>query len=131
MTQSVMFGHGSNPPMVAGLYTPTLTAVTNIAAITMNSTFASYFRIGDLVFIFSTIYIDPTATGAAEFKMSIPIAADFSSGTARANGILASGVAGESGRVQSNTADNTLGVHFNAASTADHTFCLTASYRLN
>jgi hypothetical protein len=127
--QSFLFGSPSIP-VESGLYSPTLTVVTNIDTISLNTTFSSYVRVGDIVMVFSSLYINPTAAAACEFSMSIPIAADFSAGTARANGVLASGLAAESGRVQANTATDDFGCHFVAANTSEHTFCVTASYRL-
>lgn len=132
MSQTVMFGHGSNPPMVAGLYSPTLTAILNVDTVSLNSTFSSYFRIGDLVFVFTTLYINPTATGLCQVDISLPIEADFSGGAARANGVAGTSQ-GEAGRVdaKNTVTPHVMSLHFTAVNTTEHAFGVSASYRLN
>lgn len=58
-------------------YTPTLTNVTNVAASTAFST--NYVRWNNYCAVFGRVDIDPTATGAIELGMTLPIASNFSS----------------------------------------------------
>jgi hypothetical protein len=60
----------------SGTYTPTLTAVTNVAASV--ATLNQYLRVGSTVTVSGTFQMDPTATGAVELGISLPIASDFS-----------------------------------------------------
>lgn len=61
--------------LLTGTYTPGLTNVTNVASSTANVT--SYYRVGNMVTVFGAVTIDPTATGATELGMALPIASAF------------------------------------------------------
>lgn len=60
---------------ISGVWTPTLTNVTNIAS---SSAFATAFlKKGNVVMCAGSVVIDPTAAGAAELGMSLPFATNF------------------------------------------------------
>lgn len=65
----------------SGSYTPTITGVTNHAAST--SAVCQYQRVDDVVTVSGVIEHDPTAAVAAltEFRISLPIASDFTATT--------------------------------------------------
>jgi hypothetical protein len=63
--------------LVGGIYTPTLTNTTNIAASTPYS--SHYIRIGNQVSVSGSADIDATATGVIVLGISIPIASNFGS----------------------------------------------------
>ena len=59
-----------------GTYTPTGTAVTNVASITPAT--ASYMRVGNKVFVWGSASVDPTAgSGLFRFRLTVPIASNF------------------------------------------------------
>jgi hypothetical protein len=73
----------------SGTYTPTATAVTNVAAITVNGTF-QYMRVGDVVTVSGSLDIDPTAVGTTTLRFTLPVASGFATayqlgGTGAAN----------------------------------------------
>lgn len=63
----------------SGLYTPSLTNSTNVAASTAWSNF--YYRIGEVVSVAGTVSIDTTTTGATTLQISLPIASTFANST--------------------------------------------------
>lgn len=66
-------------PYEQGSYTPTATAGTNIAALTPAA--CRYMRLGKFIIIVGRIAVDTTATGATDFRLSIPVATDMTSFT--------------------------------------------------
>lgn len=76
--------------LASGTYTPTLTNVTNVAASTAYT--CQYLRVGSVVTVSGKIDIDPTAAGAVELGISLPVSSNFAAledcgGTASANAI--------------------------------------------
>jgi len=61
--------------ITSGVYTPTLTAVINVAASTQLQ--CQYVRIGSVVIVSGRLSVDPTAVGATELGISLPIASNF------------------------------------------------------
>lgn len=63
--------------LTAGTYSPTLTAITNIAASTPRVT--QFYRIGNMVTVFGNLNADPTAAGGGntQLDVSLPIASDL------------------------------------------------------
>lgn len=73
-----------------GTYTPTLTNTTNVGAAT--AYLATYMRVGNTVTVAGQIDLDPTALGATELGISLPVASNFTTtlemgGTAAALGV--------------------------------------------
>lgn len=68
-------GARTNLGFADGTYTPTLTNVTNVAASTAYQ--AQYLRVGATVTVSGRVDVDPTATGACELGITIPIASNF------------------------------------------------------
>jgi len=61
--------------LASGVYTPTLTNVTNVAASTAYE--SQYMRVGNTVTVSGKVDIDQTASGAYEIGISLPIASNF------------------------------------------------------
>lgn len=103
----VTTGYDTVPAAFApyGTYTPTVTATTNVAAVTANT--SSWRRIEKDITVNVFLTIDPTASGAGEVAVSIPVdpGADFTSDQDLL-GVAASGIAGASGHF---IADTTAG----------------------
>lgn len=59
----------------SGNYTPTLSHTTNVAASTAYE--CQYIRVGRVVTVSGMVDIDPTATGATELRMTIPVGENF------------------------------------------------------
>jgi hypothetical protein len=62
--------------VISGTYTPTLTAVTNVAATT--SAVCQYMRVGNVVTVSGRVNIDPTsASTTTSIRISLPVASNF------------------------------------------------------
>ena len=57
-----------------GTYTPTIAGVTNYTTGNVNANSFHYTRIDDYVLVMGICAVTPTATGACEFTLTIPIA---------------------------------------------------------
>ena len=90
----------------SGLYTPTLTNTTNVAASTAYQ--CNYMRVGNVVTVSGQIDIDPTATGRIVLLVTLPIASGFVAARNCAGTFAAAGVTTNSGG--SVVADVTNGV---------------------
>lgn len=87
----------------AGFYTPSLTNVANLDALT--STNMHYLRIGSQVFMSGTFAVDPTATASTSFRISLPFASDFTSNSDAHGAIV--GMSTSTGRTLLANADTT------------------------
>jgi hypothetical protein len=61
----------------SGQYRPSLTLGTNVDAADKPNGPISYYRVFDMVTVFGSITIDPTATGDFDMLMSLPIPSSF------------------------------------------------------
>jgi hypothetical protein len=59
----------------SGIYTPSLTNVTNVTSSTAYS--CQWMRIGNMVTVSGKVTIDPAATSATELGMSLPVVSNF------------------------------------------------------
>lgn len=90
-----------------GTYTPTLTAVTNVAATT--ASVLQYCRVGNVVTVSGYMQIDPTTTSLeTEVGISLPIASSFGAASrcGGAGGCIATGAFGESAVIVADTTNN-------------------------
>lgn len=113
-------------PMESGTWTPTCTAVTNLDAVT--GVTSQYFRFGNIVFIAGGATIDPTAASAWQFRMSLPVASDFS-GTGQAQGV-ASGSSQTLGRMAADATNNQIDVLGTASGTSSTGVTFVGAYRV-
>jgi hypothetical protein len=87
-----------------GTYSATVTAVTNLDAATAPAAL-TYHRLGNVVTVAGTLSLDPTASGAIEAAVTLPVASNFdseydASGTFSITGIL--------GRVKADTTNDRI-----------------------
>jgi hypothetical protein len=64
-----------NGVVYSGSYTPTLVNGTNITSVTLSK--ASYMRVGKMVTVYLEVAVDPVATGAYDFGITLPIASNL------------------------------------------------------
>jgi hypothetical protein len=64
----------ANLRSMSGTYTPTPTGVTNVTDVNIVPTVFRWSRIGDIVTVAGQTAVDPTATGATEFRLTLPVA---------------------------------------------------------
>jgi hypothetical protein len=111
----------------SGTYTPTLTAVTNVAATV--SDVCTYMRVGNTVTVSGLIQIDPTATGAIEVGVSLPVASNFNA-TSQAVGTVSDSAATIVGLVASDATNDRMSLLANATTTANRNVAFHATYRV-
>lgn len=61
---------------LTGTYEPTSYNVTNVSASTPNA-FVKYYRVGDMVTVYGSMDVDPTAAGATEVDFDLPFASNM------------------------------------------------------
>jgi len=110
-------------------YTPTLTAVTNVAASTPFT--CQGFRVGNVVNFSGRVDIDPTAAGAVELGMSLPIASDFTvtfqaAGTFSGNSITQQ----DHGVILADAINNRLSFRFIATNVGNIGYYFNVTYRI-
>ena len=124
----------SNAPKViqapySGIYTPTLTNTTNIAAST--ASVCQYMCVGDLVTVSGKINIDPTATGLITMGISLPIASDLASDNQCAGvAAQASGSTGQNGAISGDSTNNRATLNSITSSLAAFDWFFTFTYRI-
>lgn len=102
---------------VGGTYTPTLTNTTNIAASAVTGAF-QYARIANIVIVGGNITIDPTAAGATDLGISIPIASNFT-GVTDASGSGTAQSTNTVGNFVADAANDRVAMTFQAVSLAN------------
>jgi hypothetical protein len=120
----------TNQYVASGTYTPTLTAVSNVAATTARS--MHWIRVGNVVTVAGHLDVDPTAASSTvtQVGISIPIASDFANihelgGTAYGlNGSSTAQYGGMTGDVTNNRAQ----LDFLAGSASNNTWTVTFTY---
>jgi len=90
--------------LASGTYTPTLTNVTNLTASTAYQ--CQYMRVGSTVTVSGRVDIDPTAVGAVELGITLPVASNFGAIEDCAGVAAASGIAGQSAAIAGDTAND-------------------------
>jgi hypothetical protein len=76
----------ANLRSMSGTYTPTGTGVTNVTDVNIVPSAFRWSRIGDIVTVAGQVNVDPTATGATEFRLTLPVVTDFGATTAACSG---------------------------------------------
>jgi hypothetical protein len=109
-----------------GTYTPTLTNVTNVASST--ASVCQYMRVGSVVTVAGVVTIDPTATGATELGMALPIASDFAA-VSQCGGTFSNQVtSGNVGSINADTSNNRAKFLMNAVDATSKVYTFTFTY---
>lgn len=117
--------------LISGTYTPTFTAVTNVATATAG--LAHYARIGTQVMVWGTGSIESTTASdtASEFDISLPIASDLAAAgdlTGTGSILSATGVPSAAVVLTADTTNNRANALYNAAQNAAGTLGYSFSY---
>lgn len=113
----------------SGIWTPTLTNVTNITGSTAVQ--SQYIKKGNVVNCSGRVQIDPTAAGAAELGMSLPVASNFTN-VANCGGVCTNAaVAGISIAVLADTTNDRASFQWIVVDTANRAYHFTFQYLLN
>lgn len=108
----------------SGTYTPTLTNVANIDASTAFR--CNYIRVGNMVTVSGAVQVDPTAaTTNTLLGISLPIASNFPDDQSCSGSIGSFAVAGESGIIRADAANDRAEMAFISTGSANHAirFC--------
>lgn len=112
----------------SGTYTPTLTNVTNLAAST--AYVCQYIRVGSVVTVSGRVDIDPTAVGATELGITLPIASNLGALEDCAGTAAASGIAGQSAAIAGDLTNNRAKLVYVAADITNQPMYFTFTYRI-
>lgn len=115
--------------IVAGTWTPTLANVANVAASTIRP--GTYIRVGNVVACDIEIDIDPSlaAPTATQYRLSLPIASDFST-ISQAHGVVGSRTNGEPGHVNSVVATDDVKILINVTIVGNASHSITFQYEV-
>lgn len=111
----------------SGIYTPTLTNVTNLDGST--SDVAMYHKIGDIVQVFGRVVVDPTAAALTELGISLPFPSNLA-GTEDLSGLIISSPDPVVGVVVADTTNNRAEASFTTANGTQRAYRYSFSYRI-
>lgn len=114
--------------IASGTYTPTLTNVTNLAAST--AYVAQWMRVGNVVTVSGKVDVDPTAVGATQLGMSLPIASNLVNAEDCAGTANASGVAGQCAAILADAANDRAEMNWIAADITNQAMYYTYTYEI-
>ena len=114
--------------ILVGTYTPTITSGTNVAATTAQV--CHYLRVGNQVWVFGFVDIDPTsATTATSISLTLPIASNFTLLT-DLSGTAANRNQGPGGMYADATNDKAILEFITTANTSNCTWSFTFAYEV-
>lgn len=113
--------------LAAATYTPTLTAVSNVAAATVTAFY--YIQVGTNVIVNGTLTIDPTAAAptATILGITLPVPSNFTAASDAA-GVSITGLSTQAGIISADTVNDRLQLQFSATNAANATHQFTAMY---
>lgn len=113
--------------VLSSTWTPTLTKITNLDAVTAFS--CQYMRVGNVVTVGGRFDADATAAGAVELAMSLPVASNFTA-QGNASGTLFEATLGatQAGVVLADPTNDRLSLRYVASLTTNRTFVFHATY---
>lgn len=123
------------PTLASGVYTPSITGVTNITAVTTYE--AQYLRVGNTVTVSGKVDVDPTTDiGAPNTRLgiSLPVASNLGAeedcaGAASASGATA-GLASEGAAIKGDSANNRAEMQWATTNAANHAMFYTFTYQV-
>lgn len=116
------------PVLASGTYTPTLTNTANIDASTPHV--SQYMRIGNIVSVNGYVDVDPTATGACELQISLPIASNIGA-TTDVNGVANAFVPqSDSAIILGSSTTDRASMQFTASTVASREMWFTFTYTI-
>jgi hypothetical protein len=113
--------------LASGVYTPTVTGVTNVDAVTAYE--CQYLRVGSTVHVSGRVDVDATAAASTQVRISVPIASNFGApadcaGTGSATAIaMSAGIFGD-------TANDAAMMEYIAADAANRAIWFVFSYQV-
>lgn len=115
------------PTLDSGTYSPTGTGTTNIDSVSVLS--AQYMRVGSVVTVSGAIGVDCTAAGSFSFRLSLPIASNFT-GVTHCAGAANANAGNGYARITADSTNDEAKFDGTSASAASVTFSYTFTYRV-
>lgn len=103
--------------IASGTYTPIGTIINNLSSLSDLS--ARYIRIGNIVHVSGRALIDPVATGVTSFRITLPVASDFTADN-HCDGVVASASSNAGGQVHADTVNNQAQISILEVATGGH-----------
>lgn len=116
-----------DPVVASGTWIPELTNTTNVAASVTNS--CQYMRAGSVVTVSGYVQVRPSAVGAVQLDVSLPVPSDFT-GFSQASGLARTDSGDISGVVNANASLNTISLILAATGTTNRNIAFQATYRV-
>ena len=116
------------PAFASGAYTPTLTNVTNLDGSTAFE--CQYLRLGSVVTVSGKITVDPTAAGAVQLGLSLPIASALAAAEQCAGVAASPGIAGQGAAILADATNDRAEMQWIAVDTTSQTMAFTFTYRV-
>lgn len=111
-----------------GTYTPTLTNVTNLDS--SGASVCAYVRVGTAVTVSGRVDLDPTAAGAVELGISLPIASNFTDNRQCAGVAFSNAVAGQGAAILSDLTNDRASLQFVAVDTSNRVMMFVFQYQV-
>lgn len=113
---------------VPGVYTPTLTNVTNVSA--SSPLQCQYVRVGSVVIVSGRLTVDPTAAALTDLGISLPIASNFGAPEDCGGVAFAGLVAGQGAVIFADTTNDRAQMTWTTVDTANRAMSLIFMYRV-
>ena len=118
---------GTSGNVYSSTWTPTLTAVTNVAASTASE--GQFMRVGNVVTFSGQVAIDPTAAGNTALRMTLPVASNLAATRQAAGTFAPAAFADENvGAILADTTNDELLLRYVAKVTTNTTFQFHGTY---
>lgn len=111
-----------------GTYTPTLTNVTNLD--TSGASLCAYVRVGTAVTVSGRVDLDPTAAGAVELGISLPVPSNFTDNKQCAGVAFCNSVAGQGAAILSDLTNDRASLQFVAVDTSNRVMMFVFQYQV-
>lgn len=109
-------------------YTPTLTMVSNLSAVTAYE--CQFLRVGRVVWVSGRIDADPIAGAATQLGVSLPVPATFSAASECAGTAASPTIAAQVAAVYADTVNNRAQIEWQAVDVTNQPMYFTFSYQL-
>lgn len=117
------------PDVASGVWAPVLTNTLNLDSSSVNSGFAHWSRVGNVVSVGGSLLVDPTAAGAFTLEMTLPVPSNFTA-FAQAGGTFIASDATMPGSISANATTDKLVFNGNASVTSARNIAFNATYRI-
>lgn len=114
--------------IASGIYTPSLTNVSNLDGSTAYQ--CQYMRVGSVVTVSGKVDVNPTAAGSTEVRLTLPIASNFGASEDCGGTAFAPGVAGQGAALLADVVNNAARLLFVTSDTLNREMCFSFTYRI-